>query len=109
MCSPGGSLCFKEGVILVTSSETPLDCLLPTGLPPKVATAGKLESTDPTPAVTAGDFETDGGDMPFSSVLIAERLVAPATRPLLGFLVEVGLRLMADVVTRCGDRRGGRR
>jgi hypothetical protein len=69
-----------------------------------VATTGKLEGTDPTPAVTTGDLEADGSDMSLGPVLIAERLVAPATRPSLSFLIEAGLRLAADVVARCASR-----
>ena len=105
----GGSLLFEEGIVLVTGKETSLDCLPLTRVPLEVATTGKLEGTDPTAAVTTGDLETDGSDMPLGPVLIAERPVAPTTRPLLRFLVEVGLRLTADVVARCAGRRGGRR
>lgn len=105
----GGSLLFEEGIVLVTGSETSLDCLPLTRLPLKVTTTGRPEDTDSTAAVTTGDLETDGSDMTFGPILIAERLVTPATGPLLRFLVEVWLRLMADVVARCAGRSGGRR
>ena len=85
-----------------------MDCFPPTRIPSEVATTGGPEGTDPTPAVTTSDLETDGSDMSLGPVLIAERFVASATRPSLGLFVEVRLRLTADVGAGRAGQRGGR-
>jgi len=62
-----------------------------------VATARIFERADPAPAVTTGNFQAHGGNVSLGPILIAERLVAASAGPLLRFLVEVGLRLTANV------------
>lgn len=96
-------------MLFVAGSVTSFDCSSPTRLPLKVAATRMPERADLTQAVTTSDLEAHGGDVSIGPVLIAELLPASTTSPLLGLLVEVGLRLAADVVVRCADRGGGRR
>jgi len=98
---------FEEGFFFVSCRETLLDSLPPARFPLEVATARKFERTDPAPAVTTGNFQAHSGNVSLGPILIAERLVAAATGPLLRFLVEVRLRLTADVGAGCVDRGGG--
>lgn len=83
--------------------------MISTGLPSEVAATRRLEGTNAAPTVPTGDFETDGGNVSFGPVLIAEGLVASATRPLLFLLIKMGLRLTTEVGARCTGRRGGGR
>lgn len=103
------ALYFDKGIVLIAGGETPLDCLLPTRLPSEVTTAGSREGADPTPAVTTGDLDADGGNVTFGPILITERLAASAAGPLLGFVVEVGSGLSTGLVARRAGRGGGRR
>lgn len=100
---------FKEGIFLGAGGVTSFDCLPLTTLASEVAATRRLECTDPTPAIAAGDFATHGGDMPLGPILIAKRLIASPTRPLLRLLVEAWPRLTADVGAHCTDRGGGGR
>ena len=100
---------FDEGIILVAGGEALSDCLLPTRLPSEVTTAGRWKGAYSTPTVTAGDLDTNSGDVSLGPILITERPVASAARPLLRFVVEVGLGLTTSFVARRTGRRGGRR
>ena len=100
---------FDEGIVLVASGETLSDSLLPTRLSLEVTTAGKRLGTDSTPAVTTGDLATNGGDVSLGRILITERPAAPATIPLLRFVVEVGLGLTTGFEACLAFRRKGRR
>jgi hypothetical protein len=109
---PCGSITFKEGILLVggRSGGTSLGLALPlTKTPSEVAATRSRECVDLFPTITTGDSETDGVNVSLGPPLVAEGPVTPTTRPLLRLLVEVRLRLTADVEARCARRRGGGR
>ena len=64
---------------------------------------------DWTPAVATGDLDTDCVDVSLGPISITEGLVASATRPSLGAVVEVRLRSAADDRARRAWRGGCRR